>query len=185
MAGNPKRALKALNAAPRKVGRHEVMPATLRMCCVLDEIGSPLVIHGRPAPRNVGGWAPTIFAMTRPAAESQRLLAEGRDAFDAACMEWADGLMLDEALALVRACANQVAAAAGVHPDPGEDGETGNGERGTGNGTEDPPAATAGPSSASPPPARGSAGRRTRRSTARSGSSTCSSASRAASASAG
>jgi hypothetical protein len=177
MAGNPRRALKALNAAPAKVGRHEVMPATLRMCCVLSEIESPLVRGGAPAPKSLGAWVPTLFAMTRPAAESQRLLSEGRAAFDAAAMEWAGNVQLGEALDLINACATQVAVAAGVHADSGVGGDSEEGEG--------PHAATAGQSSASPPPARGSAGRRTRRSTARSGSSTCSSASRAASASAG
>lgn len=124
MAGNPKRALAALNAAPARVGRHEIRPLTLGLAAILEEIGSPL--SGGPAPSGVGGWVGTLFALTRPAAESKALLAgrDGRAAFERAAAEWADGVAVAEAAELVRAAAHAAITAAGVHPD-GDGGEGG------------------------------------------------------------
>ena len=123
--GNPEKALAALNAAGIECGRFKVRPLTLGMCAVLDAIGSPLM--GGPAPKGVGGWAETLFAMTRPAAESRKILASGgRAAFSAAAAEWADGVSADEAVSLCGAAAKSAETALGVHPDG--DGGEGQGE---------------------------------------------------------
>ena len=162
--GNPEKALAALNAAGIECGRFTVRPLTLGMCAVLDAIGSPLV--GGPAPKGVGGWAETLFAMTRPAAESRRILASGgRAAFSVAAAEWADGVSADEAVSLCGAAAKSAETALGVHPD-GDGGKTGDGEEGTGNGADPTLTATAGYSGAPPPrwSASGLAGARSWRS---------------------
>ena len=75
MAGNPKRALAALNAAPARVGRHEIRPLTLGLAAILEEIGSPL--SGGPAPSGVGGWVGTLFALTRLSERVLPVLREG------------------------------------------------------------------------------------------------------------
>lgn len=123
MSENPEMALRALNASPVTVCGFEVRPVTLRMCCVLDEIGSPLVTGERA--QRLGAWAGTLYAMTRDAAESQRLLASGRGAFDDAAMAWADGVPMAAAFSLIRACLAQAAAAAGVNPEAEDGGDQG------------------------------------------------------------
>lgn len=144
MARNPKLAVRALNAAPARVGRHEIRPLTLGLAAILEEIGSPL--SGGPAPTGVGGWVGTLFALTRPAAESKALLAgrDGRAAFERAAAEWADGVAVAEAAELVRAAAHAAITAAGVHPD-GDGGEGGEGgEDAEKNATPAPKTGTAG-----------------------------------------
>lgn len=128
---NPERALAALNAATIDVDGHGVLPVTLRLACVLEAVGSPLATGEAAA--GMAAWAETLYAMTRPAAESQRLLAKGRDAFRAAAMEWADGVQMRTALRLVAAARRQTAAATGVNPEPEDGGDAG-----------EAPAATAG-----------------------------------------
>lgn len=122
---NPKRALRAVNAAPAEVGRFTVRPFTLGLAAILEEIGSPLA-GDSPAPRGVGGWTETLFAFTRPASESKALLGgrDGRAAFARAAAEWADGVSVAEAAALIRAAADAALVAANVHPD-GDGGEGG------------------------------------------------------------
>ena len=124
---NPEKALEALNAAPIEVDGYEVGVVTLRKACVLGELKSPLVT-GRDGD-DMTAWAETLYAMTRPAQESQRLLAKGRDEYRAAVMEWADGLPMQTALRLIAAARRQTAVAVGVHAD--NDG----GEPGKKNGT--------------------------------------------------
>ena len=137
-SGNPERALAAINADAAECGRFAVRPLTLGMCAVLDAIGSPLM--GGPAPKGVGGWAETLFAMTRPAAESRRILASGgRAAFALAAAEWADGVSAGEAVALCGAAAKSAETALGVHPD-GDGGDGG----GPAESPDPTPTATAG-----------------------------------------
>lgn len=118
----PKKALDALNAAPAKCGRFEARPVTLGMAGVLEAIGSPLAT-GRD-PGSLAGWTETLYAMTRPAAESKALLAgeNGREAFRRAADEWADTVSMPEATELVLAVTRAAAAAAAVHADAGRDG---------------------------------------------------------------
>ena len=125
-------------------GGEEVRPGlvvrevTAGVLCVLERIQSPFAT-GR-APESGAGYAPwlaTVYAMTRPAAESWRLLAKGRAEFEAAAMEWADALppaAFDEALGACARSASRMKAAARAGGD-GSGGESAG---------DPPPAATAG-----------------------------------------
>ena len=73
---NPERALGAFNAPPyTEVGGHRVYEITLGMAGVLEAIGSPFSIGVKPT--NIIEWAATLYAMTRPPAESRVKLAAG------------------------------------------------------------------------------------------------------------
>ena len=120
----PEKALDALLAAPAEVAGFKVRPITLGMASVLQKVRSPLST-GDP-PGGLGGWIPTLFAMTRDAAESLAILASGgEEAYMRAAEEWADGLSVADGLALVRACSRAAATATGVNPegDGGEDAD--------------------------------------------------------------
>ena len=122
MAGIPEKALDALLAAPAEVAGFKVRPITLGMASVLQKVRSPLST-GDP-PGGLGGWIPTLFAMTRDAAESRAILASGgEEAYIKAAEEWADGLSVADGLALVRACSRAAAVATGVNPQD-DDGES-------------------------------------------------------------
>ena len=117
---NPAAALEALTAPPsRRVGRFEVRSLTLGLHAVLQRIGSPLVARGGGAePPSMEAWAETLFAMTRPGRESARLLAEGREAFRAAALDWADAVTPEETRELVLAALGQLSGAARANPSP-------------------------------------------------------------------
>ena len=116
--GIPEKALNALLAAPAEVAGFKVRPITLGMASVLQKVRSPLST-GDP-PGGLGGWIPTLFAMTRDAAESRAILATGgEEAYCKAAEEWADGLSVADGLALVRACSRAAAVATGVNPQDG------------------------------------------------------------------
>ncbi len=111
----PEKALDAVLAAPAEVAGFTVRVVTLGMASVLQKIRSPLST-GDP-PGGLGGWVPTLFAMTRDAAESRAILASGGvDAYLEAADKWSDGISVADALALVRACSRASAVAAGVNP---------------------------------------------------------------------
>ncbi len=121
MAVVPEKALDALLAAPAEAAGFTVRPITLGMAAVLQKVGSPLST-GNP-PGGLGDWIPTLYAMTRDAAESRAILASGgEDAYRKAAEEWADGLSVADGLALVRACSRAAAVATGVNPE-GDGGE--------------------------------------------------------------
>ena len=124
MAVIPEKALDALLAAPAEAAGFTVRPITLGMAAVLQKVRSPLST-GDP-PGGLGDWIPTLYAMTRDAAESRRILASGgEEAYRRAAEEWADGLSVADGLALVRACSRAAATATGVNPegDGGEDAD--------------------------------------------------------------
>ena len=86
---NPKAALAAFNASKSvKVGPFDVREITLGLGGVLEQIGSPIFTGEKP--KRVHGWIPTLYAMTHTTPESERLLAKGVEAFNAAAREWAD-----------------------------------------------------------------------------------------------
>ena len=86
---NPKAALAAYTApAFVQVGPFKVRDITLGLGGILERIESP-VFTGRK-PTHVSGWIPTLFAMTRPTEDSERLLVVGIEAFNAAAKKWAD-----------------------------------------------------------------------------------------------
>ena len=154
---NPAAALEALTAPPsRRVGRFEVRTVTLGLHAVLERIGSPLTWTRWERHPTSEEWAETLFAMTRPGRESARLLAEGRDAFAAAALDWADGVSDAEALALIRAVSEIVRADARANPAPDSAGD---GDDAAPEGA-DPTAATRTAGSQPPPPrpASGSGG---------------------------
>lgn len=152
---NPAAALEALTAPPsRRVGRFEVRSLTLGLHAVLQRIASPLVT--RDAEPTMEAWAETLFAMTRPGRESARLLAEGREAFRAAALDWADAVSEAEGAELIRAAADALLSAGRANPAPDEPGDD---DDGAPEGA-DPTAATrtAGSPTARPRPANGSGG---------------------------
>lgn len=115
MATNPTRALEALTASGEDVGGVHVREITLGVSAVLERIGSPLVT-GR-APETLLDMLPTMFAMTRPAAESQRLLASGgTDALRDAAVEWADGFGTEQGMEISRACVRALLRVSRVSP---------------------------------------------------------------------
>ena len=86
---NPKAALAAFNAPSSvSVGPFEVRDITLGLGGILERIESPVFTGKKPA--SVVGWIPTLFAMTHKTEESERLLVQGIDAFNAAAKKWAD-----------------------------------------------------------------------------------------------
>ncbi|MGI5868680.1 MAG: hypothetical protein ACOX9C_04440 [Kiritimatiellia bacterium] len=143
---NPTRALAAFTAPPAvRVGPYEVREITLGLAGVLEAVESPLVTGRKPG--RVSGWAETLYAMTRPTEESERLLAAGREAYAAAAMAWADALPIPAARLLLEAVAAAGRRLADVSPEEGDaDGDD------EGPAPGNPPAATAG-SSPSPPSA--------------------------------
>jgi len=158
MSGNPKRALEALTAGGVEVDGITVRELTLGLAAVLERIGSPLVTaRAKGEALTLRDMLPTMFAMTRPAAESDALLTSGgAEALQAAAVRWADDLSTETGMKLVAACAAAVSRVARVSPQglPDEDGPEGNGSA----------AGTAG-SSPSPQSARSGSGGRGRRST--------------------
>lgn len=154
---NPAAALEALTAPPsRRVGRFEVRTLTLGLHAVLQRIASPLVTPG--AEPTMEAWAETLFAMTRPGRESARLLADGREAFRAAALDWADAVSEEEGAELIRAAADALLSAGRANPAPDETG--GDEEDDGAPEGADPTAATrtAGSPTARPRPANGSGG---------------------------
>lgn len=99
---NPAAALEALtHPATTPVGRFEVQELTLGMQALLQRIGSP--VSDRNAPRTLEAWAETLYAVTRPASETRRSIARGREAFREEALAWADTVSNEEGIALMRA----------------------------------------------------------------------------------
>lgn len=93
----------ALAVDTKLPGGVTVREITLGIGGLLDRIGSPFM-DGRK-PKDISEMLPTFFVMTRPAFESQALLMQGQEVFDAAVWEWADTLPATACTALSRACA--------------------------------------------------------------------------------
>jgi hypothetical protein len=124
---NPQAALNALNApAAAPVGGHAVREITLGMAGVLEAIGSPLYNGAQPG--TIGGWAPTLYAMTRDPGESRRILAAGgRERFEALAQAWADALAIRTGRRLIEAVTSTLRRLDAVSPDDaGEAGAEGN-----------------------------------------------------------
>lgn len=123
---NPKAALDAFNAPDPAPGQAPaVREITLGMAGILEAIGSPLY-DGR-LPAAIGGWAPTLYALTRDAAESRRILAAGgRERFEACAQAWADALPIGTARRLIGEVTAALQRLGAVSPDDGGgDGEGG------------------------------------------------------------
>lgn len=86
----PSRGRDAALACGVSAGDCKVREITMAIGALLEEIESPLSTGRKP--ESSREMLPTFFIMTRPAAESQELLAQGRERFDKAVMEWADTL---------------------------------------------------------------------------------------------
>lgn len=152
---NPDAALAALTEpAARRAGRHEVRSLTLGLHALLQRIGSPLV--DPDAAGTMEEWAETLFVLTRPGTESALLLAEGRESFRMAALEWADGVTEAEAAGMIRAAAASVSGANAANPRP----DGGEGEDGGEGRNPDPTGATrtAGSPTAPRAPANGTGG---------------------------
>lgn len=122
---NPKRALAAVTAAGEKVAGVQVRELTLGLAAVLERIGSPLVV-GVPSGGSVSlrDMLPTCYVMTRPAVESEELLAEGFEALVREAVRWADGLSTADGAALAAACVRSAGRVRDVSPAgvPGKEG---------------------------------------------------------------
>lgn len=101
-----------------------VREVTAGVLCVLERIGSPFATGVAPAASDgLAPWLATVYAMTRGARESWAVLAKGREAFEAAALEWADGLAPAALDALLGACArsaSRLRAAANAGGDGGD-----------------------------------------------------------------
>ena len=125
MSKTPKRTLAAVTGAGVKICGITVRECTLGLSAILEKINSPLV-DGRKVER-LGDMLPTIFVMTRPAAESAAILAEGVAALESAAIAWADALSNDTGFKLAKACAASASRASAVCPQgvPGQDAGNG------------------------------------------------------------
>lgn len=133
---NPERALGAFNAPPyTEVGGHRVYEITLGMAGVLEAIGSPFSIGVKPT--NIIEWAATLYAMTRPPAESRvKLAAWAKKNYVAEAEAWADSLPAAEAAALIRAVCAANARSRGIDPECDDgDGATADGDGAAANPT--------------------------------------------------
>jgi hypothetical protein len=109
----PARTLAAIMEAEATIVKGvSVRNFTLGLAAVLEEIESPL-LNGRP-PTSHAEIVINIFVMTRPAAESQKLLAKGFDAFRAAAFAWADKLDISDAQVILTQALGKILRAVGV-----------------------------------------------------------------------
>ena len=130
--------------AATKVGRFEVREPTLGMIAILERIGSPFAVRG--AKRDFSAYVETLFALTRPATDSLRLLDRGRDAFRAAAFEWSDTVSSAEGAALLRAAVAGIGRFEDANPAP-EDGADAPEDQ---EAPSDPDPTAAGPTAGSP-----------------------------------
>ena len=125
---NPKSALNAFAApAATPVGPCAVREITLGMAGVLEAIGSPL--YNGAKPETIGGWAPTLYAMTRDPEESRKILAAGgRERFEACAQIWSDSLPIGTGRRLIDTVTEALQRLDAVSPDDdgGEAGAEGN-----------------------------------------------------------
>lgn len=120
-SSTPKRTRKAVGDVGRKVKPGvEIRTFTIGIATVLEEIESPLV-QGKKPKTNIEVLE-SIFAMTHPAGDSLKLLAQGRAAFKMAAVEWGDELSIEEAAEIIVACVQGVQAACGVVGGGGTEG---------------------------------------------------------------
>lgn len=111
-SGTPARTRKAIGDVGRKVKGVDIRRFTIGLATVLEEIGSPLVAGKKPT-KNIEVLE-SIFAMTRPAEESLKLLAQGRAAFKMAAVVWGDALDIDESRVVISACLQSIVDACGA-----------------------------------------------------------------------
>lgn len=125
---NPSAALAAVNAPLTiRIGPYEVRDITLGLAAVLEAIESPVVTGSRPA--DLSGWAPTLYAMTHPVADSRRLLtASGVEGYVAAALQWSDDLPLALGRELIEAVTAAINRIKGIsaEDDAGEGNSPGN-----------------------------------------------------------
>lgn len=104
---NPKRTLAAVTAAGQNVAGVHVREITLGIAAVLERINSPLVRRMQTAEElTLRDMLPSMYVMTRPAVESEYLLAEGDGALMAAAVGWGDALTTADGLAIAMACSD-------------------------------------------------------------------------------
>ena len=129
MAKNPKRALEAATDCGETVCGVLIRPLTLGLAAALEKCGSPLLEGAGGKPPTVGDMMASAFVLSRPAAESCRLLAQGRGAFDEAVIGWLDTLPPSAGAPLAKACLRAAGRVAGAAPAgvPDDGGPEGNG----------------------------------------------------------
>lgn len=122
----PDRSMDAIIAAGKMVAGVQVREITLGLAAVLERIGSPLVRRMQDDEEvTLRTLLPTMYVMTRPAVESELLLAEGAGALEAAAIEWGDGFTTDEGREIAQACAAAAKRLARTMPN-GDGGAEGN-----------------------------------------------------------
>lgn len=122
----PDRSLDAITASGKIVAGVRVREITLGLTAVLERIRSPLVSPMREGKQiTLRELLPTMYVMTRPAVDSELLLAEGIEALVAAAIEWGDGYTTAEGLDIAQACAAAAKRLARTMPS-GDGGAEGN-----------------------------------------------------------
>lgn len=123
----PDRSMDAITGAGKMVAGVLVREISLGMAAVLERIGSPLVRQmqdGREM--TLRDLLPTMYVMTRPAVDSELLLAEGIEALEAAAVEWGEGYTTAEGLEIAQACAAAAKRLARTLPSGADGGAEGN-----------------------------------------------------------
>lgn len=120
---NPKAALEASTVPlEHPAGRFTVREITLGTLAILEQLGSGGADAGAP-------WMDIVekfYAMTHRAADCGALLADGRAAYRAAALAWADGLSPEDIQVLTQACnaaSARLHAASAAAEQSGEDGD--------------------------------------------------------------
>lgn len=112
-SGTPKRTRKAVGDVGRKVKKGVVIRRfTIGVATVLEEIDSPLV-DGKKPERTIE-LLEGVYAMTHPAVDCQKLLAQGREVFKTAAIDWGDEISINECAEIAAACAQSIKNGCGV-----------------------------------------------------------------------
>lgn len=100
---NPKRSRKAMMATGTKTaGGCVANVLSLGLSVILEDIESP-VSDGK-IPKKARELMEFMFVMTHPAEESQQLLAQGRDVFNADTIRWASDVDMTDAPKVAAVC---------------------------------------------------------------------------------
>ena len=100
---NPKRSRKAMMETGTKTsGGFVAKVLTLGVSVILEDIDNP--VADGVVPTKAREMMEFMFVMTHPATESQQLLAQGRDVFNAATIAWASEVDMGEVRPLAEVC---------------------------------------------------------------------------------
>lgn len=97
-ARTPREILDAFSAIPLCVGEIVLRPLNLGSLMILERIEHPLADESLAAvaEMNAEQTAAIVFVLTRPEVESLDLLAQGRTAFDRACLSFASRIAFED-----------------------------------------------------------------------------------------